>query len=81
MPLQALAAAATLLMASPHGNRVQLALDRGSAELLWVSPATFRFRRVLDGALPRIAWNEGEAVAFELIDTASAVNCARARLR
>ena len=69
MPLQALAAVATLLMASPHGNRVQLALDRGSAELLWVSPATFRFRRVLEGALPRIASERGRSGAFELIDT------------
>jgi len=52
MPAQALAALATLLACVPHGNRIELQLDRGSAELVWVTPSTFRFRRTLDGFLP-----------------------------
>ncbi|MCU1235364.1 MAG: glycoside hydrolase, family 31 [Candidatus Solibacter sp.] len=51
MPPQALAAIATLLSFAPHGNRVELRLDHGSAELVWLTPSTFHFRRVLDGAL------------------------------
>src|SRR6185369_12579279 len=73
MPFQAVAALATLLTAVPHGNRVELALDRGSAELLWVSPGTFRFRRVLDGPLSKIDAPAGDPVSFELTDTRTAV--------
>src|SRR5260370_4243361 len=73
MPFQALAAAATLLTVAPHGNRVDLKLDRGSAELIWVSPGTFRFRRVLEGPLPKLEWTEKEPVPVEVIDTAAAV--------
>ena len=51
MPPQALAAVATLLSFAPHGNRIDLRLDRGSAELVWVSPSSFRFRRSLEGPL------------------------------
>jgi len=73
MPFQALAAAATLLTVAPHGNRVDLKLDRGSAELIWVSTGTFRFRRVLDGPLPKLEWTEKEPVPVEVIDSAAAV--------
>jgi hypothetical protein len=52
MPFQALAAAATLITVVPHGNRIELQLDRGAAEIAWLSPASFHFRRVLQGALP-----------------------------
>jgi hypothetical protein len=51
MPPQALAAVATLLAVLPHGNRIELQLDRGSAELIWITPGTFHFRRVLNGLL------------------------------
>jgi hypothetical protein len=73
MPYQALAALATLLTATDHGNRVELALDRGSAELLWVSPSTFRFRRVLEGPLPKIDPPARDLVPFEVIDSPTAV--------
>jgi hypothetical protein len=73
MPLQAVAALATLLAAAPHGNRVELKLDHGSAELVWVSAGTFRFRRVLEGALPKVDWTEREAVPFEIVDTKDAI--------
>src|SRR5437899_10741116 len=73
MPFQALAAAATLLTVAPHGNRIDLQLDRGAAELLWVSPGTFRFRRVLNGELPKIAWTDRDPVAIETADTPAAV--------
>jgi len=68
MPLQALTAAATLLAAVPHGNRIELQLDRGGAEIVWVSPVTFRFRRVLSGALPKVDWTEREKVPVEVVD-------------
>src|ERR1019366_5666096 len=51
MPPHALAAVATLLAVLPHGNRIELQLDRGSAELIWITPGTFHFRRVLNGPL------------------------------
>src|SRR4051812_7755973 len=73
MPFQALAAAATLLTIAPHGNQVELRLDHGSAELLWVSSGTFRFRRVLEGALPKIEWADRDPVQVDIEDTLSAV--------
>ena len=78
MPPQALAAVATLLSFVPHGNRVELRLDRGAAELVWVTPSTFRFRRALDGPLPEIPSrnSNGEAVRpvpIEVNDTPGAL--------
>jgi kumamolisin len=35
----------------PHGNRIELRLDRGSADAVWITPSTFHFRRVLNGPL------------------------------
>jgi hypothetical protein len=51
MPPQVLAAAATVLAFLPHGNRIEMQLDRGNAELTWITPSTFHFRRVLNGPL------------------------------
>jgi Glycosyl hydrolases family 31 len=73
MPFQALAAAATLLTVAPHGNRIALKLDRGSAEILWASPGTFRFRRVLEGELPQVTWADRDPVAVEMEDGPDAV--------
>lgn len=73
MPYQALAALATLLTATPHGNRVELALDRGSAELVWLSPSTFRFRRVLEGDLPKSDSPTRDLVPIEISDSPTAV--------
>ncbi|MBS1856887.1 MAG: DUF4968 domain-containing protein [Acidobacteria bacterium] len=73
MPFQALAAAATLLAVAPHGNRVELKLDRGAAALEWVSPNAFRFQRVLEGALPKTEAVDREAVSFQVSETPSAV--------
>jgi hypothetical protein len=66
---QALAALATLLAFVPHGNRIELQLDRGSAELIWISPATFHFRRVLNGPLHPSAEVAHEPVAISTEDT------------
>src|SRR5579883_1761506 len=44
---QALAALATVIGFVPHGNVVELRLDRGDARVVWVSPSTFRFSRDL----------------------------------
>lgn len=73
MPAQALAAVATLLSFAPHGNHVEFRLDRGSAELVWVSDSTFRFRRTLDGPLPAVRWVERKEVPTETDDAAGAV--------
>jgi hypothetical protein len=73
MPAQALAAVATLLACVPHGNRIELQLDRGSAELVWVTPSTFRFRRALEGPLPQVKAADGEAVPVEIDDETGAV--------
>lgn len=54
MPPQAIAVLATLLSAAQDGNRVELRLDRGAAEVVWVSERTFRFRRTLEGPLPKL---------------------------
>jgi len=65
MPFQALAAAATLLTVAPHGNRIELQLDRGSAEIVWLSPGAFRYRRVLQGALPNAETPEKDPVSIQ----------------
>src|ERR1035438_5253706 len=69
MPAQALAAVATLLSFAPHGNRVEMVLDRGSAEVVWSSARTFRFRRALDGPLPAVQAATAEPVAIQVDDT------------
>jgi hypothetical protein len=69
MPPQALAAAATLLAFLPHGNRIELQLDRGSAELTWITPSTFHFRRVLNGPLHPSEEAVHEPVALTTEDT------------
>ena len=69
MPPQALAAVATLLAVLPHGNRMELQLDRGSAELIWITPSTFHFRRVLNGPLRPSAEEAHEPVAVTTEDT------------
>jgi hypothetical protein len=73
MPLQALAAAATLLTVTPHGNRIELKLDQGSAEIQWLSPAAFRFRRVLDGELPPRETPARDPVAVQIDDGADSI--------
>ena len=69
MPPQALAAVATLLAFLPHGNRIELQLDRGNAELIWITPSTFHFRRVLNGPLHPSAEAAHEPVAITTDDT------------
>ncbi len=69
MPPQALAAVATLLSFAPHGNRIDLRLNRGSAEITWLTPSTFRFRRTLEGPLPEIKPDDFEVVRAEIDDT------------
>ena len=68
MPPQALAALATLVSFAPHGNRIDLKLDRGAAEMVWATPSTFRFRRSLDGALPQAKTAQHAAVELEIDD-------------
>lgn len=73
MPAQALAAVATLLTFAPHGNRIELQLDRGSAEVVWSSPSTFRFRRSLEGPLAAAQAGGAEPVQVQIDDTPGAV--------
>lgn len=75
MTPQALAAFATLVSFAVHGNRVDLQLDRGSAELVWVSPSAFHFRRTLEGALAAARPERStEPVAFKVEDTPAALH-------
>ena len=73
MPAQALAAVATLLSFSAHGNRVELQLDHGAAELVWATPSTFRFRRTLDGPLLPVQHPNYPAVSLQIDDVPGAV--------
>lgn len=82
MTPQALAAVATLISYAANGNRVDLTLDRGHAELVWISPASFHFRRSLEGALPATAPEAGsDAVAFEVEDTPAALRLRSRRIQ
>src|SRR5215471_6394006 len=76
---QALAALATLLSFAPHGNKVELRVDRGSAELVWLTPSTFHFRRVLDGPLRPLEETPREAFAMQTEDAAAEIHI-RSRL-
>jgi hypothetical protein len=73
MAAQALAAVATLLAAVPHGNRIELQLNRGSAEVVWVTASTFRFRRALEGPLAEAKEAERERVPVEIDEETGAV--------
>jgi hypothetical protein len=74
MPAQALAVLATLVSFAPHGNRIELQLDHGSAEMVWTSSSAFHFRRTLDGPLPPAAPERStDPVASQVDDTGSAV--------
>jgi hypothetical protein len=74
MPAQALAALATLMSFVPHGNRVDLQLDRGSAEFVWISPSAFHFRRTLEGPLQATPERSKDAVDFRVDDTPAALH-------
>jgi len=75
MPAQALAALATLLSVSQHGNRTEMRVDRGAAEMVWVSPSSFRFRRSLDGTLPPAATPDPkEPLTINVEDAGGAVH-------
>lgn len=70
--MQVLAAAAIVSFAI-HGGVVGFKLDRGSAELRWRGDSTFRFRRVLEGALPGVSEMETPQAALHVDDTPGAV--------
>jgi hypothetical protein len=70
---QALAALATVLAIAPHGNRIELQLDHGAAELTWLTPSTFHFRRTLDGPLAPGKPPTSETVALDIDDTPGAL--------
>src|SRR3954463_11789967 len=69
--MQGLAILATVLGVASQGNRIELKLDHGSGDLVWVTPSTFRFRRVLDGTLAPS--KDRDAVPFDVDDTPDAV--------
>lgn len=80
MPAQALAAVATLLTFAPHGNRIEFQLDRGSAEISWLSNSTFRFRRTLEGPLAPLEQKAADPVSVHIDDTPGAVRMASAHI-
>lgn len=73
MPAQALAAVATLLAFTPHGNRIDLQLDHGSAEIAWLSGSTFHFRRSLDGPLAEVKEKLADPVSVKIDDLPGAL--------
>jgi alpha-glucosidase (family GH31 glycosyl hydrolase) len=68
-----LAAVVTLLGVVPHGNRIELKLDRGLGEMVWVSPSAFRFRRALGAELGAGGQGPGAGVELEIEDGTTAV--------
>src|ERR1039458_9933490 len=74
MPAQALAAVATLLSFAPHGNRIDLQLDRGAAQILFLTRESFHFRRALEAAPPAAVLPESDApVTLQMDDTPGAL--------
>lgn len=79
MPPQALGAMLTLLGIAQHGNRIELKLEHGQGEIVWVTPSTFRFRITVPGLSeelpPAKAAGDGpsDAVELEIQETARAV--------
>jgi hypothetical protein len=76
MPPQLLAAVATLMALLPNGNRIELQLDRGSAEIIWLSPSSFHFRRSLNGQL-----RPNEEAPHDLVAVTTEDTPTQARLR
>jgi hypothetical protein len=72
MPAPALALAATLLSFAANGSRVEFTLDHGRAELAWLTPNTFRYRRSLDGPLAPVPVTGG-AVRLTVRETPAGV--------
>ena len=73
MPLQALAAIATVLSFAPQGNQVDFKLDHGAAEIVWNSPSAFRFRRSLADPLPVVQMGPHDKVSLQVDETPGAV--------
>jgi hypothetical protein len=73
MAAQTLAAVAALLSFATQGNRVELKLDRGAAEVVWVGDSTFRFRRALEGELAEAGTPDREPVEVQVLDTTAAL--------
>jgi hypothetical protein len=74
MPPQALAAVATLLGFAAHGDRIELKLDHGSAELQWYADSAFRFRRTLEGPLGELPRPAIQPVAVRIDETPGALH-------
>jgi hypothetical protein len=72
-----LAALVTLLGVVPHGHRVELKLDRGSGELVWLTPSAFRFWREFEkgarGQGPGAGENVRDAVELAVEESSTAV--------
>ncbi len=72
-----LAALVTLLGVVPHGNRVELKLDRGTGEVVWLSPSAFRFRRQIEKGAAGSGLGAGdsgrEPVQVEVQDSSTTV--------
>src|SRR5579871_738106 len=73
MPQPALAAVATLLSFAAHGDHIEFQLDHGAAEVVWITPRTFRFRRSMEGPLPQVQWEKRAPVSVRVEDTPGSV--------
>ena len=61
--------AATLVTYSRHGNRFILKLSQGAADLEWITPSTFRFRRTFALRLPGGDASAREPVTLKVSET------------
>jgi hypothetical protein len=64
---------AALVSFAVNGNRVTLKLDHGAAEVVWLDESTFRYRRVLEGALPEWQPPKRDAVPLQVKDSPDAL--------
>jgi alpha-glucosidase (family GH31 glycosyl hydrolase) len=71
MAAQTLATVAAIVSFAVHGNRVELKLNQGEAEIVFVSPSTFRFRHALNGKLPPARTAEKEDAALHAVESIS----------
>jgi alpha-glucosidase (family GH31 glycosyl hydrolase) len=73
MPFQALAAVATILSFTPHGNTIDFKLNHGSAELAFNGGSTFRFRRAMEGPLGMVQVTDQPPAALKVDEIPGAV--------
>jgi alpha-glucosidase (family GH31 glycosyl hydrolase) len=73
MPAQSLATVAAIVSFAVHGNRVELNLNQGAAEIHFVTASSFRLRHALTGGLPKAKTVEKQEAGLRAVETVSAL--------